>query len=173
MTDIRKLTDDEVRATPARLKSVDEIKAEFVSAREYDQRLQGRWLIGLAVANGGALTALSAKLLDVLGQPDTMEARAAVALALPSLWLFIVGFVAVGLAALAELLRNQQAVREAHRSLRIRAHYPESVTHDGLGDNPILSWAVELTSAGCFVAGLIYPVAVLGVRYFQVGGVAW
>lgn len=171
--EMREVTEEQYANLPPLTKSTAEIKTELGEHRERDYKLQTRWILGLAVANGGALTALSAKILDAIATKPTPEARAAFALAYPSLWFFVIGFTAVGCIAVSELLSNHTMIRKAHRSLRFRAHNPGAVTIDEIPPITIKAWAFEAISALSFIGGLTYPLTVLAIRYWREGGFTW
>jgi hypothetical protein len=158
---------------PGRTKSLDDLVKEFDTFAENDRRLQSRWIIGLVVANGGAMTALAGKTLDLLGTSGTDESRAAVALSIPSLWFFAAGLALAGVAGLLELLRNQKAMQSVHRSIRIRQNIHGSVTQDELDPPALFSWSVEIASGAAFLGGLVYPLIVLALRYCGAGVVEW
>lgn len=168
-----KVPEETYKSLPPRKKTVEQIEREYRQAIERDHQLQSKWLLGLAIANGGALTALSAKTLDVIGKPVDATAKAAVALAVPCLWLFVVGFIAVGAALLQELIRNQNGAYFAHRTLTLHAARQDITTLDTFGRPTWKAWLPELLSAACFVGGLMYPLLVLGLRYFRNGEFSW
>jgi hypothetical protein len=156
-----------------REKPLSQVEAEYGEGRTRDRQLQARWTLGLAVANGGALTALSAKALEVLSKPADGVAKAVVALIVPSMWLFVVGFLASGAIAALEIRKNQKEVKLAHRSLKAHAARSDIITLDVIESPGWKGWALEAFSAFCFLAGVVYPLLVLGLRYLQKGEFFW
>lgn len=167
------LSPEQLAKLPGRTKALGDLIKDYDVLREHDRTLQARWILGLSVANGGALAALAAKILDLLGLASTDQSRAVAALSLPSLWFFVAGLALAGMAGLQEILRNQRELSSAHQSIRIQQHIKGSITQDQLEAPNILGWSLEVASGLAFFGGLTYPLVVLGIRYWFAGVIDW
>lgn len=123
-----------------------------------------RWTLSLAVANGGALAAIAARLVS------DNRSEAVAALLMPSCWLFAVGLLSAGLINVITVHRYELA-RTYWTTLQNR--FEEEVEGAEMPDldlEPGLFWwkvetAAEWVSAACFAGGLLYPMAVMCHRY--------
>lgn len=167
------LTDDQLANLKPILKSVEELRSDLAYLIERDARLQARWILGLTISNGAALTALGARVIDLLSQPSTEQAKDALAIAIPSLWMFLGGILLAGTAALMELVSNQKIMWRLHQSIRFRLTHPEAITKNELSPISWRAWMVEILSGLSFAGGLAYPLLVLAFRYFAADGVTW
>lgn len=161
-------------AETERTYSVSELDDVIRGLDARTERKQERWLIGLAVANAAGLTAVGARIFDVLAGGNSKSVQEGViALALPSVWLFLIGLALAGLTFIGDQITDAlDAVRL--RSARKRlVDSPEAVFVMGPGAMTWKTWfeiwGMEALSALCFMGGLTYPAMVLSLRYIQQG----
>jgi hypothetical protein len=133
--------------------------AEGVRGRLND--LQSRWGLFLGIGNGAALVALGSKVLDLRAAPATAQAVAAVGFVYPSMILFAFGLMASGWVPLSELRATHGLLREQRGFLQRLGSGEEIEVNafphaDGHWDAP-RNWWPEILAAGCFVAGLGWP----------------
>lgn len=169
----KRWSQDEVNKMPDWRRSEDLVVADYRHRVERAYTLQNRWLLWLAVANAGALTALASKQLEALSKAGNDEAYAAFALIHPSMWFFFFGIIAAAVAALQELFNNMNEAKSLHNSLRIMQNQPGSVSYQPFNFPTLRQWLPEIMSAACFLGGLAYPLIVLAVRYFKAGHFSW
>lgn len=134
-------------------------------ARELSEKLTAAFGLSLAVGNGGALVLLGGKVLEE-------GTEALTALAMPSCWLFAVGLLIAGaLNPLAAWRANiETRIFEGWMMQLVDADRPSpNLRKVLLARLYKTEVACELISGACFVIGLIYPLAVLSIRYLHSG----
>ena len=128
----------------------DKRKADF---RERYRTEQRRWVLWLALANAGGLTAVTTRITDDL--------KAAPAyLLLPSAWLFVIGLFAIALTAWTRQRRSH--VSFIH-------HWDQPAWYS----ERILRWAkqedvAEFTSAAACAAAVLWPLGHITLRVWGV-----
>lgn len=147
-------------------RQLDELIGNIDKQAELHRGASRRWALSLSIGNGGALVALGGKMLDA-------DTEGLMALAMPSAWCFALGLIAAGILSPITSRRHRLA-RDVWRRhlLRFRAGRPlvePSQAENGEGPLLYAEVAFEWTSAVLFVAGLLYPLAVLSHRYLTSG----
>jgi len=124
---------------------------------------EAKWAVALAVGNGGALAALAAKVLSDVGGE-------AVPLIFPSAWLFASGLICAGAMPMDGIrgLRRERSLVVEHIA---KTESGQATIFDG-NARPMkwLDHGLGISAAVMFVAGLLYPLSVLTLRYFRTGG---
>jgi hypothetical protein len=151
--------------------TIEQFRADLVSRRDEawtaHTKTNDRWVLSLAIGNGGAFLALGGRVLEKANEAGT-------ALAMPSLWLFAAGLFAAGINPFIEAQRALWQSRSWERSIeRLDADLQDE------GDDPqaarldrhlyVFQTGLELFSAAAFAAGLVYPLIVLSHRYLTSG----
>lgn len=133
--------------------------------RETSIKANARWVLALAVGNGAALAALSARLVSG-------PSEAVAALLMPSCWLFALGLLAAGGVSVVSAYRWEVAAQDYGRTEEdYHAGKPYGTTYEKVV-NKVWFWveaSFEALAACCFAAGLLYPMAVLCHRYLTSG----
>ena len=125
-----------------------------------------RWVLSLAVGNGAALAALTAKLIDA-------ESEIQAALLIPSCWMFALGLMSSGLVAPITAQRHLLA-HQGWKAWTVEFRKGHQLARDERLDRQDRSWyrcelALEVVAATSFAAGLLYPLIVLCHRYLTSG----
>lgn len=148
----------------------EQFRADLIQGREdawaAHNRTGDRWMLSLAIGNGGAFLALGARVLDKASEAGT-------ALAMPSLWLFAVGLVLAGINPFIEAQRTLLHARAWERAVEVFDEDRDEQEDPGIQklDDRIYAFqmGLELTSGLAFVGGLFYPLVVLSHRYLTSG----
>lgn len=139
------------------------MKAAAERDRATYDRVQNRWVLWLGIGNaGGTVFVVSHMVAD-------LTARAAYLL-LPSAWLFALGLLAIGASVWTDV-RHGQLMRRAwdNRDFDGDAAPPPPKITDLLGP---MSGALEVVAVLLFCAGVLYPLAVVSIRYLCAGSLA-
>ncbi len=125
-----------------------------------------RWVLSLAVANGAALTALAAKLVD-------SRSEYLAALVMPSCWMFAAGLVCAGLVSPLTAKRHSIAwtIWKTYTLSFRRGEALEEPSELKSQEDRLFraETVLEWSAAALFFAGLMSPLASLGFRYLFSG----
>lgn len=145
---------------------LDELVSSERAEQERAVAANQRWVLSLAVGNGGALAAVVAKLIDA-------KSELIAGLMMPSCWFFAVGLLCVGGVAPITASRHRLAVD-------IWKEYTAAFRRGDpiIGDDEkfrrdkrlmTLELVLEWSAAVFFTLGLIRPLAILTYRFFTSG----
>lgn len=150
----------------------ERLKGFFSDGRRHHEdlslRFRMRWLLSLAIGNAGALVAVAG---HVLGDVTATSAY----LLFPSAWCFAIGMLLAGLGPAIEV-EQLKPITNWWREVELDAHSGRRDPFErATPSEPIIKVAekliraCEVGSALAFVIGVIYPLAVLSLRYWSTG----
>lgn len=144
------------------------VNSQITDAAALKMQSNSRWSLSLAIANGGALVAIAGHLLSKEATENS------VALIFPSAWMFVVGLISAGLLPFLALKRAE----------RVHLHWTSyKLITETIGIPPpedrlieknsrlitamenFLEWAAALS----FIAGLVYPLVLMSMKYISTG----
>ena len=145
---------------------LDELVSSERAEQERAVAANQRWVLSLAVGNGGALAAVVTKLID-------SKSELIAALMMPSCWFFAIGLLCVGGVAPITASRHRLAV-EIWKGYTTAFRQGDPIVGDDekfKKDKRLmtLELALEWLAAIFFALGLIRPLVILTYRFFTSG----